>query len=153
MKLFLTRLRSLFIGLVYIKRFTIIFCIETSTGYDRMDSHISKGNKKQTKQVIEKSFIFSKSTYNLVFSPLGFENNITQVAAVIRDALPKPFSKVFHHYVGHLWGNGGNFLTNSVLKCFEGLRPMCINLGLEVSPQEKIAGGQIGRACGLPDIA
>jgi len=69
-----------------------------------MDSHISKGNKKRMKEVTEKSFIFSKSTstYNLVFSPLGFENNITQVAAVIRDALPKPLSKVFHHYVGHL---------------------------------------------------
>ena len=88
--------------------------------------------------------MFSKSTYNLVFfSPLGFKNNVTQVAVVIRDALPKPFSKVFHHYVGHLWGNGGNFLTNSVLKCFEGLRPIFINLGLEVSPQEKITGGQI----------
>ena len=97
-----------------------------------MGSHISKGNKKRTKQVTEKSFIFSKNTYNLVFSPLGFENNITQVAAVIHDVLPKPFSKVFHHYVGHLRGNGGNFLTNSVLKCFGGL----INLGLEVSPQE-----------------
>ena len=80
-----------------------------------MDSHISKGNNKRTKQVTEKSFIFSKSTYNLVFSPLGFENDITQVEAVIRDELQKPFSTVFHHYVGHLWGNGGNFLTNSVL--------------------------------------
>ena len=110
----------------------------------RMDSHISKGNKKRTKQVTEKSFIFSKSTYNLVFFPLGFENNITQVAAVIRDALHKPFSKVFHHYVGHLWGNGGNFLTNSVLKCFEGLRTTFINLCLEVSPQQKIAGSEIG---------
>ena len=108
-----------------------------------MDSHISKGNKNRMQQVTEKRFIFSKSTYNLVFFPLGFENNITQVAAIIRDALPKPFSKVFHHYVGHLWGNGGNFFTNSVLKCFEDLRPMFINLGLEVSPQEKIAGGQI----------
>jgi hypothetical protein len=38
------------------------------TGCGRMDSHISKGNKKRTKQVTEKSFIFSKSTYNLVFS-------------------------------------------------------------------------------------
>jgi len=37
---------------------------------------------------------------------LGFENNITQVAAFIRDAKPKPFSKVFHHFVGHFWGNG-----------------------------------------------
>jgi len=109
-----------------------------------MDSNISKGNKKRTKQVTEKSFIFSKSTYNLDFSPLGFENNITQVAAVIRDALPKPFFKVFHHYVGYLWGNGGNFLTNSVLKYFELLRPMFINLGLEVSPQEKIAEGEMG---------
>jgi len=118
-----------------------------------MDSHISKGNKKRMKQVIEKRFIFLKSTYNLVFSPLGFENNITQVAAVIRDALPKPFSKVFHHYVGHRWGNGSNFLTSSILKCFEGLRPMFINLGLEVSPQEEIAGGQIGRVRGPPDIA
>ena len=89
-----------------------------------MDSHISKGNKNRMQQVTEKRFIFSKSTYNLVFFPLGFENNITQVAAIIRDALPKPFSRVFHHYVGHLWGNGGNFLTNSVRKCFEGLRPM-----------------------------
>jgi len=69
-----------------------------------MDSNISKGNKNPTKQVTKKSFIFSKSTYNLVFSPFGFENNITQVAAVIRDAQPKPFSKVFRHYVGHLWG-------------------------------------------------
>ena len=118
-----------------------------------MDSHISKGNKKRMKQVAEKSFIFSKGTYDLVFSPLGFENDITQVAAVIRDELPKPFSTVFHHYVGHLWGNGGNFLTNSVLKCFEGLRPMFINLDLEVSPQEKIAWGQIVRARGPPDIA
>jgi hypothetical protein len=73
-----------------------------------MDSHISKGNKKRTKQVTEKSFIFSKSTYNLV---------------------------------GHLWGNGGNFLTN--FKCSEGLRPMIINLGLEVPPQETNARGQI----------
>ena len=104
-----------------------------------MDTHISKGNKKRTKQLTVKRFIFSKSTYNL-----SFENNITQVAAVIRDALPKPFSKIFHHCVGHLWGNGGNFLTNSILKCFEVLRPMFINLGLEVSPPEKIAGGQIG---------
>jgi len=79
-------------------------------------------------------------TYNLVFSLLDFENNSTKVAAVIRDALPKPFSKVFHHYVRYLWGNGGNFLTNSVFKCFEGLGPMFINLGLEVNPQEKIAG-------------
>ena len=78
---------------------------------------------------------------------------MTQVVAVVRDALPKLFSKVFHHYVGHLWGKGGNFLTNSILKGFEGLRPMFINLGLEVSPQEKIAGGQIGRARGPPDIA
>jgi hypothetical protein len=62
-----------------------------------MDSHISKDNKKRTKQVTEKSFIYSKSTYNLVFSPLGFENNITQVVAVFRVALPKPFSEVFHH--------------------------------------------------------
>ena len=99
-----------------------------------MDSHISKGNKKRTKQVTEKSLIFSKSTYSLVFFPLGFENNITQVAAVIPDALPKPFFKVFHHYVGHLLGNGGYFLTNSILKCFEGLRPMFINLGVEVFP-------------------
>ena len=74
-----------------------------------MDSHISKGNKKRMKQVTEKSFIFLKSTYNLVLFPLGFENNITEVVAVIRDELPKPFSKVFHHYVGHLWGNGENF--------------------------------------------
>ena len=118
-----------------------------------MDSHISKGNKKRTKQVTEKNLYIFEKHLQSSFSPLGFENNITQVAAVIRDALPKPFSKVFHHYVGHLWGNGGNFLTNSVLKCFEGLRPMFINLGLEVSPQEKIAGGQIGRARGPPDIA
>jgi len=48
-----------------------------STECGRMDSHISKGNKKRMKEVTEKSFIFSKSTYNLVFSPLGFENNIT----------------------------------------------------------------------------
>ena len=74
-------------------------------------------------------YIFEKYLQSS-FSPLGFENNIIKVAAVIRDALPKPFSKVFHHYVGHLWGNGGNFLMNSVLKCFEGLRPMFINLGL-----------------------
>ena len=77
------------------------------------------------------------------FIPLGFENNITQVLAVICDALPKLFSEVFHHYVGHLWENGGSFLTNRVLKCFEGLRPIFINLSLEVSPQEKIVGGQI----------
>ena len=96
-----------------------------------------KGNKKRTKQVTEKSFIFSKIAYNLVFSALGFENNITQVAIVICDALLKPFSKVFHYYVGHLWGNGGNFLTNSLLKCLEGLRPMFLNLVLEVSPQGK----------------
>jgi len=87
------------------------------------------------------------------FFPLGFENNITQVAAVIRDELSKPFSKVYHHYVGHLWGNAGNFLTDSVLKCFEGLRPMLLNLGPEVSPQEKIAGYQIGRARGPTVIA
>jgi len=118
-----------------------------------MDSHISKGNKKRTKQITETSFIFLKRTYNLVFSPLGFENNITLVAAVIRDALPKPFSKVFHHHVGHHWVNGGNFLTSSVLKCFEGLRPMFINLGLEVCPLEKIARGQISRARGPPNIA
>jgi len=91
--------------------------------------------------------------HSLILFPLDFENNITEVAAVIRDALPKPFSKVFHHYVGHLWGNGGNFLKNSVLMCFEGLRPMFINIGLEVSPQEKIAGGQIGRTRGPLDIA
>jgi hypothetical protein len=41
-------------------------------------------------------------------------------------------------------GNGGKFLTNSVLKCFDGLRPIFINLGFEVSSQEKIVGGQIG---------
>ena len=123
------------------------------TGCARMDSHISKDNKKRTRQVTEKSFIFSKSTYNLVFSPLGFENNITQVAAIIRDVLLKPFSKVFHHYVDHLWGNGSNFLMNSVLKCFEGLRPMFMNLGLELSPREKIAGGQIGLACSPPDTS
>ena len=66
---------------------------EANKGLGRMDSHISKGNKKRTKQVTEKkSFIFSKSTYNLVSTPpLGFENNITQVAVVIRDELPKPF--------------------------------------------------------------
>jgi len=75
------------------------------------------------------------------------------MAAVIRDKLSKPFSKVFHHYVGHLWGNDGNLLKNSVPKCFEGLRPMFINLGLEVSPQGKIAGGQIGRARGTSDIS
>jgi hypothetical protein len=108
-----------------------------------MDSHISKGNKKRKKQVTEQSFIFAKSTYNLVFFPLGFEHNITQVAAVIRDELPKPFSKDFHHSVGHVRGNTGNFLTNSVLKCFEDLMPMFINFGLEVSSQESIAGGQI----------
>ena len=109
-----------------------------------MDSHISKSNKKRTKQVTEKKLYIFEKYLQSSFFPLGFKNNITQVAAVIRDALPKPFSKVFHHYVGHLWGNGGNFLMNSVLKCFEGLRPMFINLGLEVSPQEKTAGGQIG---------
>jgi len=109
--------------------------------------------KNEPNKLQKKSFIFSKSTYDLVFSPLGFENNITQVAAIIRDALPKPFCKVFRHSVGHLWGNGGNFLTNSVLKCFEGLRPMFVNLVLEVSPQEKIAAGQIWRARGPPDIA
>jgi len=97
-------------------------------------------------------YIFEKYLQSS-FSPLGSENNITQLAAVIRYALPKPFSKVFHHYVGHLWGNGGNFLTNSFLKCLEGFRPMFINLGLEVSLQEKIAGGQIGLARGSPDIA
>ena len=124
----------------------------TTTGYVRMYSHIWKGNKKRTKQVTEKSVIFSKSTYNLVFFPLGFENNIPHLAAVIRDALPKRFSKVFHHFVGHLWRSGDNFPTNSLLKCFEGLRPMFISLGLEVSPQEKIASRQIGRARGPPDI-
>ena len=66
------------------------------------------------------------------------------MAAVIRDALPEPLSKVFHHYVGRLWGNGGNFLTNSVLKCFEGLRPMFINLGLEESPQVVKSGERAG---------
>ena len=91
----------------------------------------------------KKIYIFEKYLQSKFF-PLSFENNITQMAAVIHDALPKPFSKVFHRSVGHLWGNGGNFLTNSVLKCYEGLRPMFINLGLEVSPQEKITGGQIG---------
>ena len=44
------------------------------------------------------------------------------MAAVIRNVLLKLLSKVFHHYVGHLWWNGVNFLTNSILKCFEGLR-------------------------------
>jgi hypothetical protein len=34
--------------------------------------------------------------------PLGYENNITQVAAFIRDTLPKPLSKVFHDSVGHI---------------------------------------------------
>jgi len=87
--------------------------------------------------------MFKKYLQSSIFSS-GFKNNITRVAAVIRDVLTKPFSKVFHHYVCHLWGNGVNFLTKSVLKCFEGLRPMFINLGLEVSPQEKIAGSQIG---------
>ena len=42
--------------------------MQYSTECGRMDSHISKGNKKRTKQVTEKSFIFSKSTYNLVIS-------------------------------------------------------------------------------------
>ena len=48
---------------------------DESTGCGRMDSQIPKGNKKRRKQVTEKSFIFSKSTYNLVFSQFGFENN------------------------------------------------------------------------------
>jgi hypothetical protein len=66
------------------------------TGCGRMDSHISKGNRKRAKQGTKKSFIFSKSICNLLFFPFGFEN-IIQVAAVIGDALPKPFCKVFHH--------------------------------------------------------
>ena len=39
-----------------------------NTGCGRMDYHISKGNKKRTKQLTVKRFIFSKSTYNLGFS-------------------------------------------------------------------------------------
>jgi len=55
-----------------------------------MDSHISKGNKNYRNKLQKKKlYIFERY---LVFSPLGFENNITQFAAVIRDALPKPFS-------------------------------------------------------------
>ena len=82
-----------------------------------MDSHISKGNNKRTKQVTEKKlYIFEKYSQSSIFSlPLGFENNITQVVAVTRDALPKPLSIIFHHSVGHSGGNGGKFLTNSVL--------------------------------------
>ena len=72
------------------------------------------------------------------------------MAAVIRDVLPKPSSKVLHHYVGQLWANGGNFLTNSVLKCFEGLRPTFMNLSLEVSPQEKSQGVKSGELAGHP---
>ena len=106
-----------------------------------MDSHISKVIK--TKETsYRKNLIFEKYSQSN-FSPLAFENNITQVAAVIHDALPKPFSQVFHHYVGHLWRNGSKFFTKSVLKWFEGLRLMFV----------KIAGGQIGRARGTPDIA
>ena len=69
-----------------------------------MDTHISKGNTKRTKQVTEKKLYIFEKYLQYSFSPLGFEINIAQVAAVIRDAQPKPFSKVFRHYVGHLWG-------------------------------------------------
>jgi hypothetical protein len=72
------------------------------------------------------------------------------MAAVIRNALPKSFSKNFHHSVGHLWGNGSNFLKNSILTCFESLSPMFINLGLEESSQEKITGVKSGEHAGYP---
>ena len=75
-----------------------------------MGSHISKGNKKTNETSYREKLYIFKHYLQSSFSPLGFENIITQVAAVIHDELPKPFSKVFHHYVGHLWGNGGNFL-------------------------------------------
>ena len=73
-----------------------------------MDSHISKGNKKTNETSYRKKLYIFVKYLQSSFIPLGFENNITQVVAVIRDALLKPFSKVFHHYVGHLWGNGGS---------------------------------------------
>ena len=84
------------------------------TGCGRMDSHISKGNKKRMKQVTEKKLYIFEKYLQSNFIPLGFESNITQVVAVIRDALPKPFSKVFHHYAGHLWRNGGNLRIASL---------------------------------------
>ena len=49
----------------------------------------------------KKLYIFEKYLQSSFF-PLGFESNITQVAAVIRDALPKPFSKVYI-YTGIYW--------------------------------------------------
>jgi hypothetical protein len=81
-----------------------------------MDSHISKGNKKQLKQITEKKVYILEKYLQSSFFPLGFENYITQVVAVIRDALLKPFCKVCHHYLGHLWGNCGKVFEADVYK-------------------------------------
>jgi len=43
-------------------------CIEfSSTGCSRNNSHISKGNKNQTKQGTQKILLFTKSTYDAIF--------------------------------------------------------------------------------------
>jgi hypothetical protein len=109
-----------------------------------MDSHISKGNKKTNKTNYRKNLYIFKKYLQSSFSPQGFEIISLRWRPLFAMHCTSHSLKVFHHSDGHLWGNGGNFLANSVLKCFEGLRPMSINLGLEVSPKVKIAGDQIG---------
>jgi hypothetical protein len=47
---------------------------EANKGLGRMDSHISKGNKKRTKQVTEKKklYIFEKYLQSSFFPPIRF---------------------------------------------------------------------------------
>ena len=81
----------------------------------RNNSHILKVNKNQKKQHTQKNVLFIKSTYDAIFFPNAFKDNIAQVSAIIDDKLLKPFTEVDHGFAGLRGPNGGDFLSYCLL--------------------------------------
>ena len=91
-----------------------IWCLY-NTGCGRNNSHILKVNKNQIKRGTQKILLFIKSTYDPIFFPNTFKDNIAQVPAVIDDTLLKPFTEVVHGFAGHRGRNGDDFLSYCLL--------------------------------------
>ena len=97
---------------IYSKEYIYIY---TYTGCGRNNSHILKIYKNETKQDTQKNVLFIKSTYDAIFFPNAFKDNIAQVSAIIDDKLLKPFTEVDHGFAGLRGPNGGDFLSYCLL--------------------------------------
>jgi hypothetical protein len=73
-----------------------------------------------------------------VFKSL-FEDNITQINSTGGKAHLCTLSELVHDFPQHIYWNSLNVLSGAILQFLYSVRPACIDLLLQIAPQEKIA--------------